>query len=123
LPQLRASNFSGTISTSTTGGCMRKSYVALVAAAGFLLTIGASAEAAGRSGGVTTPFVPHGLTTSNPGFMNGNKGNNITATTPPAPGAPAPTKGYGPSGWSNGTQGNANAPDPWKGISSPPGLK
>ena len=100
---------------------MRKSYLALVTTAGLLLAFGASAEAAGR-GGVGTALVPHGLMSTNPGFTNGNKSSNIEAT-PPLPGAPTPTSGYGPSGWSQGAQGNAHAPDPWKGITSPPGLK
>jgi hypothetical protein len=56
---------------------MSKAYVALVTA-GSLLAFGASAEAAGR-GGVGTAFVPHGLMSTNPGFTNGNKGNNITS--------------------------------------------
>jgi hypothetical protein len=99
------------------GGRMRKFYVALVTTAGLLLAFGASAEAAGR-GGVGSGFVPHGLMSTNPGFTNGNKGNNITGAT-----TSGQTTGYGPSGWSQGAQGNANAPDPWKGISSPPGLK
>jgi hypothetical protein len=96
---------------------MRKSYVALVTTAGLLLAFGGYAEAGGR-GGAGTPFVPHGLTSTNPGFTNGNKGNNITGAT-----TSDQTIGYGPSGWSQGAQGNAHAPDPWKGISSPPGLK
>ena len=100
---------------------MRKPYVALVSAAGLLLAFGASAEAGGR-GGVGSPFVPHGLMSTNQGFTNSNsmKGSNITPATPATP---PQTSGYGPSGWSQGTQGNGNAPDPWKGISSPPGLK
>ncbi len=102
-------------------GCMRKSYVALVTTAGLLLAFGGYAEAAGR-GGVGTPFVPHGLMSTNlstnPGFTNGNKGNNITGAT-----TSGQTTDYGPSGWSQGAQGNAHAPDPWKGLSSPPGLK
>jgi len=89
---------------------MRTHYVAFVATAGLLFVAGVSAQAAGR-GGVGTPFVPHGLTSTNPGFTNGDKGNNI------APVAPATTPQ--PSGWS---QGGGKAPDPWKGISSPPGL-
>jgi hypothetical protein len=92
---------------------MRKSYVALVATAGLLLAFGASAEAAGR-GGVGSAFVPHGLMSTNPGFTNGNKGINIMGAT-----TSDQTTGYGPSGWS---QGGGKAPDPWKGISSPPGL-
>src|SRR5262249_35618 len=97
---------------------MRKHYVALVAAAGVLLTIGASAQAAGR-GGVGTPFVPHGLMLGNQGFSssNGIKSSNITPAT-----NSGQTTGYGPSGWTEGTKGNG---DPWKGISpsSPPGLR
>jgi hypothetical protein len=98
---------------------MRKHYVAFAAAAGLLLTIGAPAEAAGK-GGVVPPFAPPGLRSTNPGSLNSNsmKATNITPAT-----TSNQTTGYGPSGWSNGTQGNAHAPDPWKGISSPPGLK
>ena len=47
---------------------MRKHYVAFVATAGLLLTIGASAEAAGRGGGGVS-FTPPGL--SNPGKHSG----------------------------------------------------
>src|SRR5262245_27573207 len=93
---------------------MRKHYVALVATAGVLLAIGASAQAAGR-GGVTQPFVPHGLMSGNPGFTNLNsmKSSNITPAT-----LSGQTTGYGPSGWSEGQV--KNNPDPWKGITSPP---
>jgi hypothetical protein len=100
---------------------MRKSYVALVAA-GLLLTIGSSAEAAGR-GGAGTSFAPPGLRSTNPAFSpssNSMKDTNITQAT-----TPSQTTGYGPSGW---TQGGGKAADPWKGItsgtpaSSPPGL-
>src|SRR6516225_4300416 len=93
---------------------MRKSYVALVAA-GLLLTIGSSAEAAGR-GGAGTSFAPPGLRSTNPAFSP----SSITQAT-----TPSQTTGYGPSGW---TQGGGKAADPWKGItsgtpaSSPPGL-
>ena len=61
---------------------MRKHYVALVAAAGLLLTIGASAEAAGR-GGVGSAFAPPGLRSTNQGFVNSNsmKDTNITPAT------------------------------------------
>ncbi len=99
---------------------MRRPYLALVTAAGLLLAVGASAEAAGRGGG-TAPFAPPGLRSTNQGLANPNshKSDQIV-------GAPSPTStsGYGPSGWSLGTQGNANAPNPWKGITgtSPPGL-
>ena len=92
---------------------MRKHYVVFVAAAGLLLTIGASAEAAGR-GGVGTAFAPPGLRSTNQGFLNPNsmKGTNITSAT-----SSSQTTGYGPSGWS---EGQVKAPDPWKGITSPP---
>jgi hypothetical protein len=102
------------------GTCMRKPYVALVTATGLLLAVGAPAEAAGR-GGVGSAFVPHGLTSTNPGFTNGMKSTEIAPAT-----TSGQTTGYGPSGW---TQGQGKAPDPWKGItssgspaSSPPGL-
>jgi hypothetical protein len=47
---------------------MRTLYAALVAAAGLLITIGASAEAAGRGGG-SAAFTPPGF--SNPGNHTG----------------------------------------------------
>ena len=101
---------------------MRKPYIAL-AAAGLFLTLGASAEAGGRSGagtsgGVGTSFVPPGLKSTNPGFTSGDKGDNVTPYNTKTGGM----QNYGPSGWSQGAQGNANAPtpDPWKGITSPP---
>jgi hypothetical protein len=96
---------------------MSKRYVALVTAAGLLLAVGGSAEAAGR-GGVGSAFVPHGLTSTNQGFTNSNsmKDTHITPYNTTTGG----TQTYGPSGWSQGAQGNG---DPWKGISSPPGLK
>ena len=61
---------------------MRTHYVAFVATAGLLFVAGVSAQAAGR-GGVGTPFVPHGLTSTNPGFTNGDKGNNIAPSRQP----------------------------------------
>jgi hypothetical protein len=50
---------------------MRKSYIALAAAGGLFLALGASAEAAGRG--------PGGPSFTPPGFSQGNK----TWTTPP----------------------------------------
>jgi hypothetical protein len=96
---------------------MRKPYVALVTA-GLLLAVTASAEAGGR-GGVGTTFLPPGLKSTNEGFTNTNsmKGSNITPYNTTTGGA----QNYGPSGWSQGAQGNANAPNPWKGITSPTG--
>jgi hypothetical protein len=92
---------------------MRKSCLA-VTTAGLLLAVATSAEAAGRGGGgpggAVAPFTPPGLTTTNQGFINPNS-NKSTAVP-----------GGTPSGWSQGTQGNTNAPNPWKGISPPPGL-
>ena len=94
---------------------MRRPYLALATAAGLLLTAGASAEAgSGRAGGGGSAFTPPGLMSTNPGFTNGNKGTNIIGAT-----SPGQTTGYGPSGWSQGTQGSG---DTWKTLTSPPGL-
>jgi hypothetical protein len=95
---------------------MRRPYLVLATAAGLSLAVGASAEAAGRGGG-TAPFAPPGLQTTNQGFTssNGVKGDHIIGAT-----SPSQTTGYGPSGWSQGTQGTG---DTWKTLSSsPPGL-
>jgi hypothetical protein len=93
---------------------MRRLHLALGAAGALLLSLGVSAEAAGRGGGgphgAVAPFTPPGLSTTNQGFANPNS-NKSTAL-------PNST----PSGWTQGTQGNARAPDPWKGVSAPPGL-
>jgi hypothetical protein len=97
---------------------MRRSYLAAAAAAGLLLALGASVEAAGRVGGGGVPFTPPGFSPTNPGFTNGNKGTAFD----PYPSS-NPSNPLRPSGWSQGTQGNANAPNPWKDITSPPGLQ
>ncbi len=94
---------------------MRKHYVALVTAAGLLLAGAVSAEAAGGRG---ASFTPHGFNPVNPGFVNGNKSNAFDPY--PSSNISNPLR---PSGWSQGTQGNANAPNPCKGITSPPGLQ
>jgi hypothetical protein len=78
---------------------MRKSY--LVAAAGLLLMLGASAQAGGRGGGLsTTPMTPHGLTS--PGGHNGFE--TFTHTTPSTtPGTPGTTTTERlPGGWDSG---------------------
>jgi hypothetical protein len=95
---------------------MRKSYLVLATAAGLSLAVGAPAEAGnGRTGGGGSAFTPPGLISGNSGFTNdtSNKSDHIFAA--PSQGT---TTGYGPSGWSHGTQGNG---DTWKTLSSPPG--
>jgi hypothetical protein len=98
---------------------MRRPYLALVTAAGLLLAVGASAEAAGRGGGGpggTVPtFTPPGLNTTNEGFSNSNSHKSIAIP------------GGTPSGWDKGLQGQGNQGqgngDAWKGITgTPPGL-
>jgi len=94
---------------------MRRPYLTLVTAAGLLLAVTASVEAGnGRVGGGGSAFTPPGLIQGNPGFTNGNKSTNIIGA--PSQGT---TAGFGPSGWSQGTQGTG---DTWKTLSSPPGL-
>jgi hypothetical protein len=95
---------------------MRKSY--LVAVAGVLLMLGASAQAGGRGGSTMTPTTPHGFTS--PGGHNGFE--TFTHTTP---GTPSTSERL-PGGWDEGKGGGT-----WKsGLQSqnpvlttrPPGL-
>jgi hypothetical protein len=94
---------------------MRRPYLVLATAAGLSLAVGAPAEAGnGRTGGGGSAFTPPGLISGNSVFTNGNKSDHIIGA--PSQGT---TSGYGPSGWSHGTQGTG---DTWKTLSSPPGL-
>jgi hypothetical protein len=95
---------------------MRRLYLALVTAAGLLLAVGASAEAGGRAavGGAGTAFTPPGFHPTNQGFINGNKSTAFE----PYPSSTSTT--LRPSGWG---EGKGPSESPWKGVTSPPGLK
>jgi hypothetical protein len=94
---------------------MRRPYLALVTVAGLLLAVGASAEAGGRAavGGAGTAFTPPGFRPTNQGFINGNK------STAFEPYPSSTSKTLRPDGWD---QGKGPSTNPWKGVSSPPGL-
>ena len=98
---------------------MRKPHLALVTAAGLLLALGVSAEAAGKGGGLPPGF-------SSPGGHGGFEQFNGTTTTGTTT---TPTTKSLPPGWDEGGadwKGNLQSPSPpgpnFSNPFAPPGL-